>query len=126
MKKTISILLLAGLAFHSQAQEKKDNYNSIYKSAFDDDGKTLYVKVEWSKQGQPLQKFERSYSITGMSKAAKDSLVNRLIDSLGLPNDVPPPPKPPKAPAAPKAPGQKRFAQVNVDKANTLYTKPYA
>lgn len=127
MKKISLFLLLATLATSVMAQEKKE-YSSISKS-ISDDGKTLDIKVSYKPKGEKTQHYENSFDIRNLTKNDKEALVNRIMDSLGIPNNAPPAPKAPEAPKgpeAPKAPKKKRYAAVQHVPVNPVYTQPYA
>ena len=119
MKKFSLLLLLAALTTGAMAQEKKE-YTNISKS-ISDDGKKLDIKISFKARGEKTQHYENSFDISKLSKTEKEALVNKIMDSLGVPNHTP---TAPKAPEPPKAPKQQRFAAV--PSANTLYTKHYA
>lgn len=123
MKKIPFFLLLTVLATATLAQDKKE-FAKISKS-ISDDGKNLDIKVTYRIKGEKQQHYERSIPIDGMSKEDKQALIDRIMDSLGVPNNTPPPP-PPKAPEPPKPPKQKRYAVLTPAHFPTLYMKPYA
>jgi len=77
------------------AQQKK---NVSLSQSINDDGKTLSIKIKGTADGNPVD-FDKSYDISGMSKAQKDALKEHVYDSLGL--QAPIAPRPPIAPRAP-------------------------
>jgi len=104
MKKIGLIVLAAALTQGALAQNSKGADTSIYKD-INDDCKKMSVKLTYSINGELIRKFDQTFTVTGMNKAEKDALVNRIMDSLKIPNPVTPPP-----PTPPQAPKRKRFA----------------
>lgn len=62
-------------------------------SQINDNGKTLSIHVTGQKNGQTVDR-THTFSIVGMTRPQKDSLMNRVLDSLGL-GDKPMAPTPP-------------------------------
>ena len=101
MKIIITILsLLAGtLAMGQQA-----SYTNVNTSINDNGTSELAIQVRAERtDGQTVQ-YNRTFDVRGLTKAQRDALKNRVLDSLGVGN-VPVPPVAPAAPVPPTPPG---------------------
>jgi len=104
MKKIGLLLIAAAFTQGASAQNSRGGDTAISKNV-NDDCKKMHVKLSYSINGQQLKKFDQSYNVVGMTKAEKEAIVNRIMDSLGIPNPVTVPPPPP-----PQPPRKKRYA----------------
>ena len=107
MKKIGLLVIAAVLAQGAAAQNSRGADTTISKDV-NDDCKKMHVKLSYSINGRSLKKFDQTYNVVGMSKAEKESIVNRVMDSLGIPNPVTVPPPP--TPLPPQPPRKKRYA----------------
>ncbi|MBC8153902.1 MAG: hypothetical protein H7Z72_13415 [Bacteroidetes bacterium] len=91
MKLVFAYLLLLLLTrFTAVAQSSE---HSTLSTEINDDDKTYSIKIDGDRNGKPVH-YNRTFSVAGMSAAQKESLKNRVLDSLGL-GEAPPPPTPP-------------------------------
>jgi len=93
--KSVLVIIAGFLTISVAAQQK----NVSISHSINDDGNTLSVKIKGTVDGKPVD-YNRTFDVTGMSKAQKDVLKERVYDSLGLPSPVAP--VPPIAPTAPR------------------------
>ena len=93
--KYIALFLLVGVTLTATAQ--RSTYSST-RSQINDDEKTLSIQIEGQRDGQSIA-YNRSFDVRGMSKAQRDALKNRVLDSLKLGNTAPAPEQP-QAPIA--------------------------
>jgi len=93
--KSVLVIIAGFLTISVAAQQK----NVSISHSINDDGNTLSVKIKGTVDGKPVD-YNRTFDVTGMSKAQKDALKERVYDSLGLPSPVAP--VPPIAPTAPR------------------------
>lgn len=90
MKPFLTALLIA-CSLPVLAQQQKASIS------IEDDDRRLSIQVEATIQGKPVS-YNRRFDVTGMSRAQKDALRNRVLDSLGvgqrapLPLSTTPPP----------------------------------
>lgn len=92
--KSLLVIIAGFLTVSVAAQQKNVSINH----SINDDGKTLSIKVKGTVDGKPVD-YSSTFDVTGMSKAQRDALKERVYDSLGLPSPVAPvPPVPPIAP----------------------------
>lgn len=102
------LFLFASVAVTATAQTS--TYSTTH-SQINDDEKTLSIQIDGQRDGQSIA-YNRSFDVRGMSKAQRDALKNRVLDSLKLGN-TPPPPEPLKAPKPPR-PAPSNDAQETV------------
>jgi hypothetical protein len=88
--KKLTILLLAAFSLSASAQTKTATSKSDTKQTVKDDGKTLHLTINSSKNGKEI-KYDRTFKVAGMSAAQRDALVKRITDSLGVSQPSPPP-----------------------------------
>jgi hypothetical protein len=116
--KTILTSLLLTLSIAATAQQSRSSYSSTSTSINDDD-KTLSIQIEGTANGKDVR-YNRTFSVVGMSKAQKEALKTRVLDSLGLGE----PPKPPMPPTPPVYPGSTMAPQTAADEANVTFVCP--
>lgn len=75
------IFIFSAISLNIAAQEK----NKIDKS-IDNNGKIMLVKINASTNGKHVH-YKKSFEVNGLNKIQKDSIVNHILDSLGLPPD---------------------------------------
>lgn len=92
--KKLSILLLAAFSLSASAQTKTTTSKSNTKQTVKDDGKTLHLSINSSKNGKAIM-YDRTFVVAGMSAAQRTALVKKIADSLGV-SQPPPPPAPHK------------------------------
>ena len=95
MKPLLACLLLS-ISFASHAQT---SVHSNLSTEINDDDKTYSIRIDGDRNGKAIH-YNRTFSAAGMSKAQKESLKNRVLDSLSL-GETPPPPAPPVSAMAP-------------------------
>ena len=88
--KKITLLLLIAFSLKASAQTKTSVSRSDIKKSVKDDGKTLHITINGSK-GRKEIKYDRTFTVAGMSAAQRDALVKRISDSLGVSQPSPPP-----------------------------------
>lgn len=93
MKPLLACLLLS-ISFVAHAQKSEPANLS---TEINDDDKTYSIRIDGDGNGKEIH-YNRTFSVVGMSKEQKESLKNRVLDSLGL-GETPPPPRPPIEPA---------------------------
>lgn len=110
MKTNLLTIALLSVSMAGLAQSRSSNVVSN----INDDDKTLSIQVAGTVDGREVN-YNRQFRVTGMSKAQKDALKERVMDSLGL-GPVPTPPKPPMPPtnseAAPNPPAEETLTVV--------------
>ena len=82
------LLLLTSFTALAQISEHANLNTEI-----NDDGKTYSIRIDGDRNGKAIH-YNRTFSVAGMSTEQKESLKNRVLDSLGL-GETPPPPAPP-------------------------------
>lgn len=95
MKPLLAGLLLS-ISFASHAQT---SVHSNLSTEINDDDKTYSIRIDGDRKGKVIH-YNRTFSVAGMSKEQKESLKNRVLDSLGL-GETPPPPPPPTSAVVP-------------------------
>ncbi len=90
--KKLMILLLPVFSLCASAQTKTaaSKYNTT--QTVKDDGKTLQITINSSKDGKEI-KYDRTFAVAGMSTSQRNALVKRITDSLGV-SQPPAPPTP--------------------------------
>lgn len=96
MKLLLTSLFL-GLSLSAMAQQSRRINTNI-----DDDGQTMAISIRGTVDGKKIS-YKHQFNVSGLSKAEKDALKARVLDSLGV-AEPPKPPKPPMPPAAHKPP----------------------
>lgn len=89
MKLLFACLLLSG-SFVAHAQQ---SVHSSLNTEINDDDRTYSIRVDGDRNGKAIH-YNRTFSVAGMSKEQKETLKNRVLDSLGL-GETPPPPAAP-------------------------------
>ncbi|MGI4022776.1 MAG: hypothetical protein ACRYFA_14830 [Janthinobacterium lividum] len=90
--KKLTILLLAAFSLSASAQTKTTTSTANTKQTVKDDGKTLHLTINSSKNGKEI-KYDRTFLVAGMSAAQRNALVKKIADSLGV-SQPPAPPAP--------------------------------
>ena len=85
MKPFLACLLLS-ISFATQAQTST---HSNLNTEINDDDETYSIRIDGDRNGKVIH-YNRTFSAAGMSKEQKESLKNRVLDSLGL-GETPPP-----------------------------------
>lgn len=67
----------------SAVSSKKNNGGSKIEKTIQDDGKTIRLLFNSSKDGKEIN-YDRVFEVKGMSKAQKAELVKKVTDSLGI------------------------------------------
>lgn len=80
MKKTVLIILLAGVSTWALGQQQTQLSRSI-----DDNGHNLQIRVKGTIEGKEVD-YNRSFDVTGLSKSDRETLAQRVMDSLGIAN----------------------------------------
>lgn len=88
--KKLTTLLLAAFSLSALAQTKTTSSKSDTKQTVKDDGKTLHLSINSSKNGK-LINYDRTFTVAGMSAAQRTALVKKITDSLGISQPLPPP-----------------------------------
>ncbi len=81
------LLLLASLTTFAQKPVHSNLNTSI-----NDDDKTYSIRIDGDRDGKAIH-FNQTFDVTGMSRAQKEIIKNRILDSLGL-GEAPPTPAP--------------------------------
>ncbi|WP_158826239.1 hypothetical protein [Mucilaginibacter lacusdianchii] len=108
MKNFITIILLSGLVYTTQAQQKV--HQNLHKSVHDN-GTTMQVNISGT-TGKKSVYYNQSYNIKGWTQSQKDALLKRIADSLQI-QDPPPPPQPPVPPTRPGVNAEAKNAHIN-------------
>ena len=87
MKPFLACLLLS-ISFTTQAQTST---HSNLNTEINDDNKIYSIRIDGDRNGKAIH-YNRTFNAAGMSKEQKESLKNRVLDSLGLGETPPPPP----------------------------------
>ncbi len=90
--KNLTILLLSTFSLCASAQTKTVASKSDTKQTVKDDGKTLHLTINSRKDGKEI-KYDRTFTVAGMSALQREALVKRITDSLGV-SQPPAPPAP--------------------------------
>lgn len=90
--KTIATLLLSATTFIAFAQT---NTRQSLHQDIDDNGKLLTININGTSNGKKIQ-YYRQFDVAGMTKQARQSIIDRITDSLGV-NRTPQTPVPPAA-----------------------------
>lgn len=90
--KKLTTLLLTAFSLSAMAQTKTETSKSDTKQTVKDDGKTLHLSINSSKNGKAIV-YDRTFAVAGMSTAQRTALVKKIADSLGV-SQPPPPPAP--------------------------------
>jgi hypothetical protein len=117
--KTILTSLLLTLSIAATAQTQTHSSHSRTHSSITDDDKTLSIQIEGTVNGKDVR-YDRTFSILGMSKVQKEALKSRVLDSLGM-GEPPTAPKPPMPPTAPASPG---FSSSHSDDETVTFVCP--
>lgn len=80
-------------SFTALAQTSK---HANLNTEINDDGKTYSIRIDGDRNGKEIH-YNRTFSVVGFSHGQKESLKNRVLDSLGL-GETPPSPRPPIEP----------------------------
>lgn len=91
----IGVFISASVAATAQTS----SYSSL-SSHINDDEKTLSIRISGEKDGRPVQ-YNQTFNVASLTKAQREALKNRVLDSLGL-GQAPEPPAPPRPPKPPK------------------------
>jgi hypothetical protein len=111
-----SLLLILSLAV--TAQQSRSSYATTSTSISDDD-KTLSIQVEGTVNGKDVR-YDRTFSVVGMSKVQKEALKARVLDSLGMGE----PPKPPMPPMPPTRSEPAMAPPTTADEATVTFVCP--
>jgi hypothetical protein len=91
--KIITTLLLSACTVMVMAQKNKQSLHQD----IDDDGKTLTIKINGTTDGKTIS-YRKQFNVAGMSQQAREAIVSRITDSLGIKRNVHTP-VPPVVPA---------------------------
>ncbi len=88
MMKTFlsTLLLLAGATAMAQT-----SVHSNLNTSINDDNKTYSIRIDGDRNGKVIH-YDRTFNVAGLSKAQKEALKTRVLDSLGL-GETPPSPQ---------------------------------
>jgi|GEM_PF-3997127 len=78
--KLITTLLLSACTIVAFAQNKTKQ--SLHQD-INDNGKTLTINISGNSDGKAI-KYHKQFDVTGMSQQARQTIVNRITDSLGV------------------------------------------
>lgn len=82
----LALLLIASFAATAQTSTYSMTHSQI-----NDNDKTLSIQINGQRNGREIA-YNRTFNIRGMSKAQKETLKTRVLDSLGL-GETPPTPQ---------------------------------
>jgi len=97
--KLLTTMLLSGCCLIASAQKRTHNNLSQH---IHDDGKTMSIAIKGDSEGHTID-YNRTFSVSSMSKTEKDALTKHITDSLGIgsiqhPTKHQPPVGPPPTP----------------------------
>lgn len=88
--KPLFLALLLGISFAATAQTS--TYSSTHSNINDTD-KTLSIQINGQRNGREFA-YNRTFDVRGMNKTQKEAIKNRVLDSLGLGENLPAPHRP--------------------------------
>ncbi len=88
--KTILCSLLLAISATAVAQT---TVHSNLSTSINDDDKTYSIRIDGDRNGKEIH-YNRTFNVVGMSTGQKESLKNRVLDSLGLGETPPSLPRP--------------------------------
>ncbi|MBD2757019.1 hypothetical protein [Spirosoma validum] len=95
MKILTALMALLFSTIAIAQQTEKPAYKQLSKS-IDNDGKTLAIEINGEQVNGQKLRYKHTFNVADLSAEQRQSLTNRVLDSLGV-NEVPQSPKSPQA-----------------------------